>query len=242
MIKNTKEVLEKEYINSFNFFNFEYEIINNLSDAKYMYDRFKIEEKTNKFKTAIIELSGVLEDTISILMEDENLETDNDIYNWKKSNLEKINKIDPVEFLNNGYPNVNFNDFMGEELDLDPITNITLISNDSTLIMAKVPVEYSYQLPIYIPMGGFNDCPSPVEQAAIFKYWYDLYGAEPYFVSYDVWELFLKTPITDMSTCIDIAKQQYMFCTDIIEQSMYPTIKGLASQLINSNIWYFWWD
>ena len=60
------------------------------------------------------------------------------------------------------------------------------------LILAKIPTTNPYELACYIPMGGFNDCPNPETQAAIFKYWYEKYNAYPAVVGYDTWELWVE--------------------------------------------------
>lgn len=40
---------------------------------------------------------------------------------------------------------------------------------------------------------------------------------------------------------VDVAKEQYGFCNDTVDQGT-GTIKSLAETLVDSKIWYFWWD
>jgi len=66
---------------------------------------------------------------------------------------------------------------------------ISLTSYDSNapypvLLIAKIPTLNPWEVAAWIPMGGFNDCPSPAEQVTVFKYWYEQYGAYPATVTY----------------------------------------------------------
>jgi hypothetical protein len=58
---------------------------------------------------------------------------------------------------------------------------LTIMENNhiSEIILAKIPTTKPWELAAWIPMGGFNDCPTPSEQVAVFKRWYDVYGAVP---------------------------------------------------------------
>jgi hypothetical protein len=38
-----------------------------------------------------------------------------------------------------------------------------------------------------------------------------------------------------------LAKEQYAYCADIVEQGV-GTIEALAATLLNGHIWFFWWD
>lgn len=109
------------------------------------------------------------------------------------------------------------------------------------IMIALIPTNKPWELAIYAPMGGFNDCPSPDEQAAVFKYWYQKYGAVPAAVSRDVWELYVQEPISDEETAMKLAGEMYNFCYDIVEQGI-ETIGALAGAITDSHIWYFWWD
>ncbi|PPS20945.1 DUF4253 domain-containing protein [Brachyspira murdochii] len=111
------------------------------------------------------------------------------------------------------------------------------------LILAKIPTLNPYELACYIPMGGFNDCPNPETQTAIFKYWYEKYNAYPAVVGYDTWEIFVqKLPNTEESAR-ELAMEHYYFCLDRVDQYGENYDHGkLAGTLLKSNVWYFWWD
>ena len=93
----------------------------------------------------------------------------------------------------------------------------------------------------WIPFGGWNECPDTEDMMAICKYWYDKYKAVPAVISSDELQIYVASPVNNIDTALKIAEEQYAFCNDIVDQGV-ETIKALASTLINSNIWYFWWD
>ncbi|EGO63807.1 DUF4253 domain-containing protein [Acetonema longum] len=114
----------------------------------------------------------------------------------------------------------------------------------SELIIAKVPAQNPWELAAWIPMGGFNDCPSPAEQVAVFRHWYKKYGAVPCVVTHDNWELELANPPRTDEAAEELAKEHFAFCYDIVMQAArgWDTIRARASTLKNSTTWYFWWD
>ena len=82
-------------------------------------------------------------------------------------------------------------------------------------------------------MGGFNSCPSPAEQVAVFRYWHERYGAVPGVVSYDEWELELTKPPLNYEDAEVLAKEHFAFCEDRVVQAGKgnDTIRALASAL-----------
>jgi hypothetical protein len=109
------------------------------------------------------------------------------------------------------------------------------------VILAKIPTSKPWEVAAWVPMGGFNECPLPEEQIAIFKYWYEKYGAAPALVTHDVWELYVENPPNTQEEAESLAWEQYGFCSDIVWQGI-GTVNGLAGTLIHSSVWYFWWD
>jgi len=111
----------------------------------------------------------------------------------------------------------------------------------STILIAKIPTDKPWELAAWIPMGGFNECPSPAEQVAVFKYWHEQYGAVPVVVTWCTWELQIENLIKDKFTVKTLAKEQFGFCRDIVWQGD-GSIDNLANSLIWSTVWFFWWD
>lgn len=109
------------------------------------------------------------------------------------------------------------------------------------IILAKIPTDKPWELALWVPMGGWNDCPMPEEQAAVFKLWYEKYGAYPAIVTGDTWELYAERPVHDEKNACKLANEMYLFCTDIVDQGV-DSIGALAKTLMDSEVWYFWWD
>ncbi|MCL1866884.1 MAG: DUF4253 domain-containing protein [Oscillospiraceae bacterium] len=143
-------------------------------------------------------------------------------------------------------------DWLGEEGDAEsesePETQVGFsgsIEYDNSpypeLIIAKIPAENPWELPAWVPMGGFNDCPVPYEQVAVFKRWNEKYGAVPGLVTSAVWEFYVESPPETDEEALALAMEQYAFCGDIVWQGL-GTIRDLAKSLKNCNMWFFWWD
>ncbi len=104
----------------------------------------------------------------------------------------------------------------------------------------KLPEGREYEAPVIIPMGGYNECPMPEVQTAIFREWQRQYGAYPIAVSESTWIVRAdRRPQTD-ADALAIARQHVLFCPYVLES--FDTIGEYASYLQQQDIWYFWWD
>ena len=111
------------------------------------------------------------------------------------------------------------------------------------MILAKIPVKHPWMVFAYLPFGGWNDCPDTAALMAVSKYWHEQHGAVPAVLTYDTLEYSVPAPIEPQERALDLAKEQYAFCADIIEQGAPGmTVTRLAHDLKQSNNWYFWWD
>lgn len=109
------------------------------------------------------------------------------------------------------------------------------------LLLMKIPTDKSWQVFAWIPFGNWNECPEAEDLMSVCKYWYDLYGAVPAVLESDTLQMYVPEPIKDKDTALKLAKEQYGFCADIVKQGT-GTIKALASTLLDSTVWFFWWD
>jgi hypothetical protein len=107
--------------------------------------------------------------------------------------------------------------------------------------VALIPTVVSWQVFAFIKFGNWNACPTPAAHIAIAKKWYRQYGAEVVGISNDVVEMRVTKPPLDRDTAFALAQKQYIYCEDIVSQGT-GTLMKLASALLDSNIWYFWWD
>lgn len=107
-------------------------------------------------------------------------------------------------------------------------------------ILALIPTSEPWEVFAWLPFGGWNECPDPEEILWIAKYWYERYGVIPAVMTRDVLE-FSARPIKDKNAALGVALEQYAFCSDIVDQGV-GTIGRLAGGLMQSSVWYFWWD
>jgi hypothetical protein len=109
------------------------------------------------------------------------------------------------------------------------------------VILAKIPTRPEWLAPIYLRFGAWNACPEPVDHAILHKYWAGKYGASLRCITHDVVECFVGRPPQTMDDALELAREQYIYCSDIVDQGC-ESVKALAASLLRSNYWYFWWD
>jgi hypothetical protein len=107
--------------------------------------------------------------------------------------------------------------------------------------LGLVKIEQPWHLPAVIHFGGWNACPSAEEHCAIHRSWQERFGAEIMGMSGDTVECAVRNPPRDRKAVLDLAWEQYWYCTDIVDQGC-ESISNLAATLLNSPYWYFWWD
>ncbi len=140
---------------------------------------------------------------------------------------------EPLEVLTNGI----LGDWDGA---IFPSENFTIPSLE-TVVIALIPTQICWQIPAYLNLGGWNSCPIPEEHICLMKRWYEIYGAEVVGINHDTIEMRVTKPPLDEKTAMSLAKEQYLYCNDIVDQGT-QTLSALASTLIEGSVWYFWWD
>ena len=247
MKDHTKEIIE--------YLQCDYELFENeKNDEKIIkkWEELTIEGKEKGFIPLIISSTDILAENIEFIYEDFDVEkTPEGIAEYKQSIIEQSKEINLEEFLKERYEEYSEMhddmDILGEFKDYLPTHNFSSHLNHGTtvpheeIIIAKIPTRNPWELPIWVPMGGFNDCPLPVEQMVVFKDWYEKYGAVPAVVTYDIWEVAVTNPPHTNEAAEDLAKEQFSFSYDIVMQGC-GTIRELASTLKDSTTWFFWWD
>jgi uncharacterized protein DUF4253 len=118
-----------------------------------------------------------------------------------------------------------------------------------TLIPADVP----WQIPAYLQLGGMDTWGhavggiegtyglDPQVHVAILKYWYERWSAEVVAATAGDLELQVQQPPTTSTMALELAKEQYMYCRDLVEQHS-GSVGVLARLLLDSLVWWFWWD
>ncbi|RKN86389.1 DUF4253 domain-containing protein [Paenibacillus ginsengarvi] len=108
------------------------------------------------------------------------------------------------------------------------------------LLLLTLPAGESQYAPLIVPMGGFNECPQPLEQAVLFRHWQEEYGMVPLVVTQDTWVVRVsERPATD-AAALQLAKEHFLFCQYVLET--FDSIGQYASYLRRHDIWMFWWD
>jgi hypothetical protein len=109
------------------------------------------------------------------------------------------------------------------------------------ILCLLIPSTQPWQAPAYLGFGGWNECPEDSIQCAVFKYWHDRWGADIVAITQDVIEAVVSRPPSTRQDAMALAREQYEFCSDIVEQGT-ETLAKLAAGLLNGPLWFFWWD
>jgi hypothetical protein len=122
-------------------------------------------------------------------------------------------------------------------IPIDPVTQEPL----PRVHVALLPTVHGWQAPAFLRFGAWGKCPSPGENAALMKYWGDRHGAEVVGIAGNVVELRVLSPPRDRDAALALAREQYLYCQDIVTQGV-QTLQRLAATLLDGGVWSFWWD
>ncbi|WP_042476819.1 DUF4253 domain-containing protein [Bacillus ndiopicus] len=111
---------------------------------------------------------------------------------------------------------------------------------EEQVIVMSLPKETAFEAALWMPMGGFNECPLPLYQAAIMKKWQEQYDAKPIAVTQDSWILRAEGSPATFEEALVLAKEHVLFCQYVLEE--FSTIGEYADYLMKESVWYFWWD
>jgi hypothetical protein len=104
-----------------------------------------------------------------------------------------------------------------------------------------LPTDESSTIPAYLHWGHWNGCPAPEYHIAALRSWRERFGAELVGLSHDVMNLRVQSKPPTREAAIELAREQYVYCSDIVDQGV-QTLSALAAVLMESDWWYFWWD
>ena len=111
----------------------------------------------------------------------------------------------------------------------------------SKVYIGIAPTDDWTTIPAYLRWGGWNDCPSAEYHVAAMRLWRDRYGAELVGMSFDTINLRLSSGPKTREDALALARDQYVYCPDVIDQGVL-TYSALAADLMANDWWYFWWD
>jgi hypothetical protein len=103
------------------------------------------------------------------------------------------------------------------------------------------PTDDWTAIPAFLRWGGWNDCPPAEYHVAALRTWRDRFGAELVGISADTINLRVATKPKTREEALAVARDQYIYCEDIIDQGV-GTYSALAANLMADDWWYFWWD
>jgi hypothetical protein len=109
------------------------------------------------------------------------------------------------------------------------------------VVLGLIPTTRCWEVPAFLKYGGWNDCPYAYEHVALMRTWWEQYGAQPVGMSSDVIEMLVPRGPADRDAALELARAMYVYCPDIVLQGT-QTLEALAASLMNSDVWYFWWD
>ena len=110
------------------------------------------------------------------------------------------------------------------------------------ILLAEIPVKEPWQAMAWLPMGGWNNCPTPFAMMMTARRWYEEYGAWPAAVSHDILEFAVEQPVP-RERCLELAAEQGIFCPErVLTCGEVASLGRLAGDLMRSNIWFFIWD
>jgi uncharacterized protein DUF4253 len=109
----------------------------------------------------------------------------------------------------------------------------------SPLPIALIPTPISWQVPAYLRFdAGFI---SPAIHTAMARRWHEQYGAEVIGAFPDLMEMQVSQSPLTREDALELAKEQYNYCNDIVIQGT-QTLQALAAGLLGGTAWFFWWD
>ena len=107
--------------------------------------------------------------------------------------------------------------------------------------LATLPTSQPWQAACYLKIGGWNAVPFAPEHAALWRYWGEKYGATVASITSDVVEFTVDRPPQTREEALQLAREHYLYCSDIVDQGV-ESIEVLAATLLNAPVWFFWWD
>jgi len=108
--------------------------------------------------------------------------------------------------------------------------------------IALVPTSDFWEAPAYLPVQGNEWDPSNAVQVAMMKYWNERWGAELVAMAPSNVEMRVLRPPTTWEEAFTLAKEQYIYAPDVVDQWLGGSFTALVKTLLNGHVWLFWWD
>jgi hypothetical protein len=131
--------------------------------------------------------------------------------------------------------------------DVEPVTEFgapfDILSGEprTDLLIVLLPTNKPWEAAAYLQFAAVNYDIEPHHHVAVHKLWHEQFGAELVACGGDFLELQVSRPPTTREAALELAKVHYGYCPDIVDQGA-ESLEALAAMLLNSTVWFFWWD
>jgi len=112
---------------------------------------------------------------------------------------------------------------------------------DDGICIALVPAHHPWQIPAFLDFGGWNSCPNQEVHCAVLKHWSESFGAELVMMESDTLQLLVSRPPATREEAWQLALDQNTYA-EFEQLGALAMVSTLASALLNSENWFFWWD
>lgn len=128
-----------------------------------------------------------------------------------------------------------------EEDELSNFMEVLTCEPDTEQQIGLFAVSAPWEVFAHLGWGGWNECPGPAEHCAIHRYWGGSYQSEITVITRDIIRCVVGRPACSQEESMALARDQYVYCRDIVDQHL-SSVSVLATVLLGSRHWYFWWD
>jgi hypothetical protein len=209
-----------------------------LSEIERLRDNFAVSKKYPFFIGEVREFEDFIEinetETSEIIIQSNNL----NIQDWFNEREKEIKEQDWFDFeeISGVWENSE-----SEQKILPYILEEASKMQTQNIYIGLADISEAWMLPAFLRYGDWNECPSADVHCSVMRYWGEKYGAEILSISDDVIECTVKNPPKTREEAMKLAREQYLYCADIVDQRT-QTLSNLGAELLNSNLWFFWWD
>lgn len=109
------------------------------------------------------------------------------------------------------------------------------------VFIARLPTTTAAEIPALLKFGHGDEGPSAADHVSVLRHWDETYGVEIFGLTSDRLECRVARPPATRQNAMTLAREQYLYCNDIVEQGT-ESLPILAATLIHASNWYFWWD
>lgn len=110
-------------------------------------------------------------------------------------------------------------------------------------VVALVPAEHGWQVPVLLSFGDFNDCPRPSVHGAVLRHWQQRYGLEVVAMDRDAMQFAVSRPPRTRQEALEFAWEYASYCPDGFDGPYAAEdLGGMAACLIDAEVVVAWWD